>query len=449
MHLRMTTRLAFALIALLPLARAAGEPTTNWPQFRGTAASGVAENAKTPTKWDAEKGENILWKAETPGLGLSSPIVWGDRIFLTTAVRTKGEQPLRVGLYGDIEPVKDDSQFQWQVLCYDLKTGKQLWAKTAFEGTPQIKRHTKASHANCTPATDGSRVVAFFGSEGMYCYDMAGTLLWKRDLGTLDSGYYEVPDAQWGFASSPIIHGDKILVQCDVQKGSFVAALNIEDGTDVWMTPRKEVPTWSTPAVYKDQVILNGYRHIGAYDLNSGEEVWKMHGGGDIPVPTPIVAHDLIYITNGHGFENPVYAFKPTAKGKLKLKRDEHSSEHIAFRLPGKGTYMQTPIIVGERLYLCKDNGVMSCCDAKTGKQIFQARLGKGLTGFTASPVCAGDKLYFTSEDGDVYVVQDGPEFKLLGKNSIGEPSMATPAISGNTLLIRGQKHLFAIGEKK
>ncbi|MEK7323648.1 MAG: PQQ-binding-like beta-propeller repeat protein, partial [Chloroflexota bacterium] len=279
--------------------------------------------------------------------------------------------------------------------------------------------------------------------------DMSGTLLWKRDLGTLDSGYYEVPDAQWGFASSPVIHGDKVIVQCDIQKGSFIAALNMEDGTDIWMTPRKEVPTWSTPAVHNGQVICNGYRHIGGYDLKTGEEVWKLHGGGDIPVPTPLIANDLIYITNGHGFENPVYAINTTAKGKLKIKRDQTTAEHVAYRIAGKGTYMQTPIIVGDQLYLCKDNGVLTCCDAKTGKQIYQSRLGKGLTGFTASPVAADGKVYFTSEDGDVYVVQEGTEFKLLSKNPIGEPSMATPAIANGVILIRGQKHLFAIGMKK
>lgn len=430
----------------------AGE-SVNWPQFRGQAASGVSAGKPTPTTWDVESGENIRWKTKIPGLGLSSPIVWGDRIFLTTAVKQDGgKQKLTVGLYGDIQPVKDDTPHEWKVICVDKKDGKILWEQTAATGVPKIKRHPKASHANCTPATDGKHVVAFFGSEGLYCYDMDGKKLWSRDFGTLDSGYYVVPDAQWGFASSPIIHDGKVIIQCDVEKGSFLAALNVDNGENVWMTERNEVPTWGTPTAYafdgKTQVICNGYKQIGAYDLASGEEIWKLRGGGDIPVPTPIVAHDLIFITNGHGNQNPVYAIQPTAKGQLKFKKGEDKTEGIAYRLPARGTYMQTPIVVGDYLYLCRDNGVVTCVEAKTGAVKYQQRLGKGSSGFTASPVGCGDKLYFTSEDGDIYVVQAGPEFKQLEQNSIGDLSMATPAISDGVIFFRTQKKLIAVGTK-
>jgi outer membrane protein assembly factor BamB len=211
------------------------------------------------------------------------------------------------------------------------------------------------------------------------------------------------------------------------------------------------VPTWGTPTVHQfdgqTQVICNGYKQIGSYDLASGEEIWKFHGGGDIPVPTPIVAHDLIYITNGHGMENPVYAIKPTAKGKIKFKKGEEAPEGVAYRLADRGTYMQTPICVGDYLYLCRDNGVLTCVEAKTGKLMYQQRLGKGMSGFTASPVSCGDKLYFTSEDGDIYVIQAGPEFKQLAKNTVGDVCMATPAISDGTLFVRTQKGLIAIAQ--
>ncbi|HUN82028.1 MAG TPA: PQQ-binding-like beta-propeller repeat protein [Phycisphaerae bacterium] len=447
---------AFMLSVLISLiafsaARAGGD--ANWPQFRGPGASGVSEGKPTPTSWDVESGENILWKTKTPGLGLSSPIVWGDRIFLTTAVKKDGgKQKLTVGLYGDIQPVKDDSPHEWKVLCVDKKNGKILWEQTATEGVPKIKRHTKASHANSTPATDGKHVVAFFGSEGLYCYDMEGKKLWSRDFGTLDSGYYQVPDAQWGFGSSPVIYDGKVVIQCDVEKGSFVAALNVDTGENVWMTERNEVPTWGSPTVHQfdgtTQVICNGYKQIGAYDLASGAEIWKLRGGGDIPVPTPVVAHDLIYITNGHGMEMPVYAIQPSAKGKLKFKKGENATEGIAYRLPMKGNYMQTPIVVGDYLYLCRDNGVVTCVEAKTGQQKYQQRLGNGSSGFTASAVCCNDKLYFTSEDGDIYVVQAGPEFKQIEKNSMGDVCMATPAISDGVIFFRTQKRLIAVGAK-
>jgi len=195
-------------------------------------------------------------------------------------------------------------------------------------------------------------------------------------------------------------------------------------------------------------VICNGYKHIGGYDLATGEEVWKLRGGGDIPVPTPVVAGDLIFITNGHGMANPVYAIKTTAKGKIKLAKGETSNENIAYRLDRRGTYMQTPLVYGDYLYCCRDNGVLTCFEAKTGKEVYQKRLGSGLSGFTASPVACDGKLYFTSEEGDVYVVKAGPEFEQLAKNPLGEVCMATPAISEGVLFFRTQKHLVAVAKK-
>ncbi len=421
----------------------------NWPCFRGVGASGIAEGFALPRKWDTASGKGVRWKTELPGLGLSSPIVWGDRIFLTTAVRAEGPEELKVGLYGDIQPVEDDSTHSWQVICLDKKTGAVLWEKVAHEGVPKIKRHPKCSHANSTAVTDGRHVVAMFGSEGLYCYDMNGKLLWKKDFGVLDSGFFSVPDAQWGYGSSPIIHDGLLILQCDVQKDSFIAAFNLKDGREIWRTPRDEVPTWSSPSVYVDgkqtRLVANGYKHIGGYDFRTGKEVWKLAGGGDIPVPTPIVAHGLIYITNAHGWMAPIYAIKTSATGEIVLKQDGDTNEHVAWWGARIGNYMQTPLVYGDYLYSCMDNGVLSCFDARTGQRIYRQRLGKGMSGFTASGVAGDEKLYYTSEDGDVYVVKPGIDFKLLATNSMGEPCMATPAISEGVLYIRGQKHLFAI----
>jgi outer membrane protein assembly factor BamB len=444
--------LAALLLALLPTGSLAAERTVNWPSFRGTNATGIAEGFATPATWDVEKSQNVRWKTALPGLGHSSPVVWGDRIFVTTAVNSKGKADLKVGLYGDIAPADDNSEQKWDIVCLNKKTGKVLWQKTAHAGVPKVQRHTKATHANPSVATDGKYVVASFGSEGLYCYDMSGKQVWKKDLGVLDSGYYVVPTAQWGFASSPVLADGMVIVQCDVQKDSFLAAFRAKDGSEVWRTPRADVPTWSTPTVVREggraQVVVNGYKHIGGYDLKTGKELWKLTGGGDIPVPTPIVADGLVYITNAHGRMAPIYAVKTTAEGDISLKADERANGHIAWSLARDGGYMQTPLVYGGQLYVCRDNGVLSCYDAKTGNRLYQERLGTGRTGFTASPVAADGKLYFTSEEGEIYVVKAGPEFKLLSTNPMGEVCMATPAISEGLLLFRTQGHLVAIGEK-
>ncbi len=441
---------AAMFLALLATRSHAAEPgSTNWPQFRGPSASGVAEGKPTPTKWNVETGENIRWKTPIPGLGHSSPIVSGDKLFVTTAVSER-EDSLKVGLYGDIAPVNDDTEKSWRLYCLDKNTGKILWEKEAHKGKPAVKRHTKATHANCTPATDGKHVVAFFGSEGLYCYNMDGDLLWKKEFGVLDAGYYAVPLAQWEFGSSPIIHDGKVIVQCDVQKDSFIAALDVTDGKELWRTARDEVPTWSSPTVHtsggRSQVIANGWKHIGGYDLATGKELWKMKGGGDIPVPTPIVAHGLIFITNAHGPAAPVYAIKTDATGDISLSGEETSNSHIAWADMRIGNYMQTPLVYGDNLYCCRDSGIMACYDAMTGKKKYRERLAEGV-GFTASPVAADGKVYFTSEEGDVYVVKTGDVYEPLAKNPLSEICMATPAISDGTIYFRTKGHVVAAGE--
>lgn len=427
-------------------------PKAYWPQFRGEQARGVVDDAPLPTKWDVEKNEGIKWKAPIAGLGLSSPIVWGDRVYVTTCVREGGEKELKVGLYGDIAPIDDSAKHSWHLIALNTNDGKVVWDQTAYEGVPKIKRHPKSSHANCTPATDGKHVVAFFGSEGLYCYDTSGRLLWKKDLGVLDAGYFVVPDAQWEFASSPIIYRDMVIVQCDVQKDSFLSAFSIADGKELWRTPRNDVPTWSTPTVYagKDraELIVNGYKHMGGYDPMTGKELWRMGGGSDIPVPTPIVAHDLIYLTNSHTGPQAIYAVKLGALGDITLKESEASNTSVAWMKRGQANYMQTPLVYGDLLYACKDNGILSCLDAKTGEKKYRMRVGSGNSGFTASPVAGDNKLYVTSEEGEVSVFPTGPdEPKPLAVNKLNESSMATPAIADGMLFIRGQKHLFCVGK--
>jgi len=292
----------------------------NWPGFRGHRADGIG-NGRTATTWSIDPRRNVLFKVAVPGLAHSSPVIWGDRIFLTTAVSSGGDPKLRVGLYGDITPVENEPPQSWRVLAYDRGSGKLLWEQVAHEGVPKTKRHPKSTHANPTPATDGQRVVAFFGSQGLYCYDLSGKLLWKRSFGVLDSGFFQAPDAQWGFASSPILYDDRVIVQADVLGESFLEALSVEDGRTIWRTKRSDVPTWSTPNVLETadgaQILVNGWKHIGGYDARTGQELWKLEGGGDIPVPTPQVAHDLIFITNAHGSGSPIFAVRAGARGSI------------------------------------------------------------------------------------------------------------------------------------
>ncbi len=358
---------------------------------------------------------------------------------------------MKVGLYGDIAPVVDDSVHKWIVFCLDKKSGKIQWQQTSHTGVPKIKRHTKATHANSTCATDGKHLIAFFASEGLYCYDLSGKLLWKKDLGVLDAGYYVVPSAQWEYAASPIIHDGKVYVQCDVQKGSFIAAYDAKDGKEVWKTSRDDVPTWSTPTIVSDagrtQLVVNGYKHIGGYDAKTGKELWRMTGGGDIPVPTPIDSNGLIYIQNAHGRSAPIYAIRTDATGDISLKGDDTSNSHIAWSTLRNGGYMQTPLVYGAYFYTCQTNGILTCFEAKTGKQVYQERLGTGRTGFTASLVAANGMIYIPSEEGDVYVVKAGPEFKLIATNALSEVCMATPAISEGVIYFRTQDHVVAIGK--
>ena len=424
------------------------DDTTNWPSFRGPQAAGVADGFATVVEWDVESGDNVKWRQPVPGLCHSSPVIWGDRLFVTTAVRKDGEQELRVGLYGAIDPVEGEGEFRFELHCLDKNTGEPLWHQTSWEGEPAIKRHTKGSHASSSPATDGERVVAFYGSEGLYCYDMQGELLWEKSFGVLDSGYYMVPSAQWGFSSSPVLHDGVVVVQVDVQAEDFVAALDAKTGEELWRTAREEVPTWSTPTIDvrdgRAQVICNGYKHIGGYDLKTGEELWKLEGGGDIPVPTPIVSHDKIFVTNSHGRMAPIYAIDVMASGTLTMDPDE--SEHMVWSNRRGGNYMQTPFVYGEEIYFCNDAGILTCYDVNTGEELFRERVGSGRTGFTGSGVAADGKIYLTSEEGDVYVVAPG-FFEVLAVNSLGEECMSSPAISEGVLYFRSRHHVTAVGE--
>jgi outer membrane protein assembly factor BamB len=423
----------------------------NWPSFRGPGASGVADGQMPPLTWDAGKGDNIVWKAPIPGLGHSSPIVWGNRIFVTSAISGDPQSKFRPGQYGDVDSVNDQSIHKWRVYCLDKRNGNIVWEQTAHEGVPKIKRHMKSTHANPSPATDGKHVIACFGSEGLFCYDVSGNLLWKRDLGVLDSGWFYDPDYQWGFASSPIIYRNLVIVQCDIGKNSFIAAYHVADGSRAWLTPRDEVPSWGTPTIYEGntgaEIITNATKFIRGYDPLTGKELWRLGKNSEVTVGTPVCGHGLIFVTGGYPPIRPVYAVRAGAKGDISLPKGKTSNEFVAWSNDKNGTYMPTPIVYGEHLYTCGNNGLVTCYEAKTGKQIYQRRIG-GRGGYTASPVAADGRLYFASEEGGVLVVKAGPTYELLSTNSMNDVCMATPAISDGMIFIRTQHYLFGIGRQ-
>ncbi len=424
--------------------------TDNWPSFRGPNATGVAHGHPAPVEWDAEKGENILWRTPIPGLALSSPVVWGERVFVTTAVSSDADAGFRHGLYGDVEPSPDLSNHSWRVYALNKRNGEILWERIAHEGVPRSKRHPKSSQASPTAATDGAHVVAYFGSEGLYAYDFDGNLLWKKDLGVLSAGWFYDPDYEWGVASSPIIWGDLVIVQVDVQKDSFIAAFRLKDGSEVWRTPREELPSWGTPTVIdiggRLELVTNATNFIRAYDPATGNELWRLGRNSEVTVTTPFAGAGLIYVVGGYPPIRPIYAIRPGGSGDISLVEEAASNEFVAWSRREGGSYMPTPIVYGEHLYIVQNNGVLAVYEAKTGERLYQERVGGQPGAYSASPIAADGKIYFTSEDGEIFVVRAGPEYELLASNPVGEVLMATPAISEGVLFVRGLKHLFAIG---
>ena len=444
---------ALLVYTLTMSAAATPRPGVDWPQFRGISASGVAEGFSVPAEWNVAAGTNVAWKADVPGLGLASPIVWGDTVFVSTSISGKKDAGLKVGYYGNVEPVQDDTEHDWQIYALDKKSGKVKWQRTVLKAVPKIKRHTKASHANSTLATDGERLIAFFGSEGLYAYDMNGKQLWKTDLGVLDAGWYTAPQMQWETGSSPVLHDGMVIIQADVQKDSFIAAFDAKSGKEVWRKGRADVPTWSTPTIHtvngQTQILVNGMREVGAYDFKTGKEVWKLSGGGDIPIPTPVVSDGMIYVTNAHGMFSPIYAIKDTASGNISLESGTTSNANVAWSVAREGGYICTPLVYRGLVYIVTYNGVLRAYDAKTGERKYQQRLLESTaSAFTSSPIANDGKVYVASEDGQVVVLKAGDTFERIAQNDMTASVLATPAISDGRMLIRTQSEIVALGRK-
>jgi hypothetical protein len=437
--------------ALKPAPRTAAKP---WPAFRGDNAAGNGDGQGAIVTWNVEKGANVRWKTPIPGISNSSPIAWGNRVFVITAISSSGDKTFKTGLYGDVAPVEDVSQHEWKIYGLDRATGKILWERTASSGIPKVKRHTKASQANSTPVTDGKRVVAVFGSIGLLAaWDIDGKPLWTTDLGVLDSGWFLDPAYQWGHSSSPIIYKDTVIVQADQQKGSFIAAYDLKTGKQVWRTDRSdEISTWGTPTLFraegKEQIVTNGTK-IRGYDPATGKVLWTLGPNSEVTVGTPVSGDGLIYVTGGYPPVRPIYAIKPSANGTITLTKETMTvaSEAIAWANDREGTYIPTPIFYDGILYTCGNNGILTAYDGKTGERLYRSRVGGG-GAFSASPIAADGKLYLANEDGEIYVVKAGRTFQEITKNEMKEVIMSTPAISDGVLIVRTLGHVYGLGEK-
>ena len=419
----------------------AGASGPSWPQWRGPSGQGVSEEKNLPTSWNTVT--NIKWKAAIPGRGHSSPIVWGNRIFVTTAIEGEvvpGAKAVK-HMDGDKEFIHPDSigadhKHQFQVIALDRKTGKIVWTQTAFEGTPYDNRHRKSSFASSTPTTDGTNVYAFFGTEGLYAYTFDGKLKWKADLGKLGT-------VGMGTGTSPILYRDLVIVQCDEENGasSFIVAVDKNTGKEAWRTPRKVQVSWSTPllvqAKNRSELITSGTEFVIAYDPATGKELWRHNGVKSNAIPSPVANNDMVFVSAG---------FPAKVAMAIALGGSGDLADTVAWKYEKGTAYVPSPILYGDYLYLTSDRGVLTCLDAKTGEVKYEGGRVPVPASFTASPIAFDGKILLTSEDGDTFIVKAGPKHEILGTNSVGEPVYASPAVAEGNIFIRGERNLYCIG---
>ena len=437
--------------ALAPLP-AAAPATGAWPSFRGANGAGIADGQNLPDTWDLKTGENILWRTPIPGLAHSSPVVWGERIFVRSAISSPPNATFKPGRYGDGDASDDRSRHRWVIYALDRRTGTPLWERTAADSVPLNKRHIKSTYASASPATDGRVVVAWFGSQGVHAYDVDGTFRWQVDFGRVDMGAYDIPTYEWGPASSPIIWKDLVIVQCDTQADSFLIALDLATGRTVWKTDRDELPSWGTPTVVETpagaELVTNASNFIRGYDPVTGKERWRLGRSSKLTAPTPIAADGLIVVASGRRPERPLVVIRADAAGDITPARDATSSSGVVWSKIGRGSYMPTPIVHGGILYVLGNEGIFDAYDLKTGEEIYRQRAPHLGSGFSASPVMADGKIYLAGEDGDVIVLAAGREFRHIATNHMNELLMATPALSGGAMYVRSAQSVIAIGRK-
>lgn len=415
----------------------------HWPSFRGADRAGVSSHARLPLTWDAKN--NLAWKVDLPGSGWSSPIVWGRRVFVTAAVSDAKPFDARKGLYiTDLQGKAPPGEWTWTLLCYDLDSGKELWRQSPFQGKFAGTIHIKNSLASETPATDGQRIYAYFGNVGLACYDLDGKLLWKqpRSLHKTQMG--------WGTGASPVVHEGKLFVINDNEDKSYLECLDGRTGNQLWRVDRDETSNWATPFVWvnpmRTEIVTAGKGKVRSYSLD-GKLLWQLKGMSIVTIPTPFATKDHLIVASGYvldPFIKPVYAILPGATGDISLKGDETSNKFIAWCQKQAGPYHPTPLVVGDYLYVLYDRSFLSCYEAKTGKPVYE-RKRLGGSGFTASPWAYGGHIFCLNEDGTTFAVKAGPTFEVTSKNALDGMALATPALAGDSLLIRTREWLYCL----
>ena len=417
--------------------------SNRWPQFRGLEAGAITDDPALPDTWSTT--QNVVWSRDVPGLGWSSPVVWGDNIFITSVISSgKATQPER-GIYPGTLLYNSTVPHSWMVYAVDFGTGNIRWQRELRRMVPPRPKHLKNSFASETPVTDGERVYVYFANIGLFAFDLDGRPVWAHEMAPVDTR------GGWGASASPVVHRERIYIVNDNDTQSFIAAFDKRTGKQIWRVNRDEGSNWSTPFVWENElrteIVTAGTGKVRSYDLD-GKLLWQLEGMTSITIPTPFAKHGLLYISSGFAREplRPLYAIRPGAAGDISLKDGQTSNQYIAWFDPQLGPLTPTPVVYGDYLYTLDDRGFLACHDARTGRQVYsRQRISADSSGFTASPWAYNNRIFALSEDGDSFVIQAGPEFKLLGKNPLDEMVLATPAVARSSLIIRTQSKLYRI----
>lgn len=421
----------------------------NWARFHGTDGRGVIDDdPRLPTSWN--KTEHVAWVAEIPGQGWSCPVVWGDRVFVTSVVGDEENTKPQKGLYLG-QGVRDPNKgvHHWMVYCFDIRDGKELWKHEAHAGNPTVPRHPKSSYAAETPTTDGERLYVLFGDLGLYCYDLDGNPLWTRLIEAKKTAQ------DYGAAASPVVHDGQVIVVYDNLEASWIASFDAKTGDERWRKPREETHSWATPLVWtnelRTEIVVPGHKRNRSYSL-SGELLWEFDGKmSNLVIPSPFAAHGMCYIASGYvgDAHRPTFAIRPGAKGDITPGGDYADSEFIEWYQGTSSPYNTSQIVYGDYLYTLYDQGFFTCHNAKTGEEVYGKQRFSPKGSFTSSPWAYNGKLFCLSEDGLTYVIKPGREFEILSTNPLDELCLATPAVAQGRLFVRTLSKLYCISNKR
>jgi outer membrane protein assembly factor BamB len=406
----------------------------------------AADHPDLPDSWSTT--ENVAWVTSIPGLGWSSPVVWGDHVFLTSVINTGQQEAPKPGFYLGDWPAST-APHRWMVYDVDFETGNVRWAREIGSTPPGRAKHLKNSYASETPVTDGERVYAYFGNMGLYAIDLSGNPVWSKTLGPFPTRN------NWGTGASPALHDGRLFVVNDNDGQSFLAAFDARTGAELWRVNREEGTNWSTPFVWQNElrteIVTSGSDKVRSYDL-TGKLLWEFSGMSTISIPTPFERFGLLYVSSGYVGDRlrPTYAIRPGASGDISLGPGETSNAHIVWSWPTAAPYNPTPIVYGDLYYTLFDRGFFTSHDARTGREVYgRQRITGDASGFTSSPWAYNGRIFAMSEEGDTYVIQAGSEFKVLGKNSLDEMTLATPAVARGSLFVRTASKLYRLTTRR